>query len=170
MTLILEDGTGIDNANAYTDATAFKIYHKDRGNEFSAGTSEIEKAIIRATDFVDRKYGGRFKGVKEFASENELEFPRLKLFNRAGILVTEIPDKLAWATAEYALRALTEDLFLTPTIDETGLRRIGFRDKVGPIETEVKYAESTTRELEKPYPVADKLLSEYLKTANTLTR
>lgn len=170
MTLILEDGTGIDNANAYTDAAAFKIYHKDRGKEFSAGTSEIDKAIIRATDFIDRKYGGRFKGVKEFATENELEFPRLKLFNRAGILVTEIPTKLAWATAEYAFRALTEELFLTPTIDETGLRRIGFLERVGPISEEVKYAESTTRELEKPYPVADKLLSEYLKTANTLTR
>lgn len=170
MTLLLEDGSGIDNANAYTDADAFKIYHKDRGNSFDAGSSEIDKAIIRATDFIDRKYGGRFKGVKEFSSENELEFPRLKLFNRAGILVIGIPTKLSWATAEYARRALTEDLFLTPVIDETGLRRIGFRDKVGPIETEVKYAESTTRELEKPHPIADKLLSEYLKTVGAVTR
>ncbi len=170
MTLILEDGTGITNANAYTDADAFKLYHKDRGNSFSAGSSEIEKSIIVATDYIDRQFGGRFKGVKEFASENELEFPRLKLFNRAGVLVTEIPPKLAWATAEYALRNLTESLFLTPTIDETGLRRIGFREKVGPIEEEVKYAESTTRELGKPYPVADRLLSEYLKTSGIVTR
>ncbi len=170
MTLILEDGTGIMDANAYTDAAAFKVYHKDRGNVFDAGGSEIEKAIIKATDYIDRKFGGKFKGVKEFASENELEFPRLKLFNRAGVLVTDIPNKLAWATSEYALRALTEELFLTPVVDETGLRRIGFREKTGPIEEEVKYAESTTRELDQPYPVADRLLVEYLKTANTLTR
>ncbi len=170
MTLVLEDGTGITDANAYTDAAAFKVYHKDRGNSFSAGTSEIEKAIINATDYIDRKFGGRFKGVKEFAAENELEFPRLKLFNRAGILVTEIPTKLAWATAEYTLRSLTEELFLTPVIDKTGLRRIGFLEKVGPIVEEVKYAESTTRELDQPYPVADRLLSEYLKTVGLVTR
>ncbi len=170
MTLILEDDTGVTDANAYTDAAAFKVYHKDRGNTFDAGISEIERAIIRSTDYIDRKFGGRFKGVKEFAAENELEFPRLKLFNRAGVLVTGIPIKLAWATSEYALRSLTEELFLTPTIDETGLRRIGFLERVGPISEEVKYAESTTRELDQPYPVADRLLSEYLKTVNTLAR
>jgi len=170
MTLVLEDGTGITAANAYTSAAAFKLYHKDRGNDFTDGSSDIEKAIIKATDFIDRKFGGRFKGVKEFATENDLEFPRLKLYNRAGVLVTGVPTKLAWATAEYAFRALTEELFLTPTIDETGLRRIGFREKTGPIEEDVKYAESTTRELNRPYPVADRLLVEYLKTANTLTR
>jgi len=170
MTLILEDGTGIDNANAYADSAAFKVYHKDRGNIFDAGSSEIDKALITATDFIDREFGGRFKGVKEFSTENELEFPRIRLFNRAGILVTGIPLKLSWATIEYGLRALTEELFLVPVVDDTGLRRIGFRDKVGPIETEVKYAESTTRELGKPYPVADKLLKEYLKSANAVTR
>ncbi len=170
MTLILEDGTGIADANSYADSATFKTYHKDRGNTFDAATGEIDKALITATDFIDREFGGKFKGVKQFSTENELEFPRTKLFNRAGILVTGIPTKLSWATIEYGLRALDEELFLVPVIDDTGLRRIGFREKVGPIETEVKYAESTTRELGKPYPAADKLLTEYLKSVNRVSR
>ena len=167
--MIVEDNTGLADANSYTDAATFKTYHKDRGTVFDKSSTEIEQGLIIATDYIDRRFGGMFKGVKEFTT-NDLEFPRTSLYNRAGILVTGIPNKLVFAVCEYAAKSFDGSLFLDPTVDDTGLRRIGLREKVGPIETETRYAESTTSQVLKPYPVADRLLTEYLFSSGSVTR
>lgn len=168
MAFTVEDGTGVADANAYAAIAYVDTYHSDRGNTDWTGVDAVKQAaIIKATDYIDRRFV--FKGVKEFTT-NDLAFPRTYLYDRGGNLVEGIPAKLAMAVAEYARIALSQELFQNPVIDETGLRRIALREKVGPIETETKYAETNQIQILKPYPVADRLLSEFILDAGRAIR
>lgn len=71
MTIIVEDGTGVANANSYTTEALATTYLKDRGrqeenlwNGFS--NSEREQFLIQATDFIEQRWGVRFLGNREF--------------------------------------------------------------------------------------------------------
>ena len=71
MALILEDGTGISGANAYTTAAAITTYlvERNRGDETGwDGVSRTEKnaAVIAATDYIETRYGLRFLGRRQF--------------------------------------------------------------------------------------------------------
>ena len=91
-----------------------------------------------------------------------LSFPRVNLYGRDGQLITGIPERLKWATIEYGIRAVAAELFQDPTVDDTGRSVIRNLERVGPIETEVEYAEGAgVQQLIKAYPAADKWLSEY---------
>lgn len=92
-----------------------------------------------------------------------LSFPRVNLLDREGLQVLGIPDKLRWANSEYAVRALLADIMPDPTIDPTGRSIAGKREKVGPIEDETRYEPGgAISQLLRPYPAADRLLSEYV--------
>jgi hypothetical protein len=71
MTLILENGTGVHSANAYADETFVTAYLTDRGrqsqNSWDTATDAAkDAAIIAATDYIEQRFGPRFKGNKEF--------------------------------------------------------------------------------------------------------
>jgi len=97
-----------------------------------------------------------------------LEFPRQYLYDRAGIRVDGVPIKLQEATYEYAYRAQSIILAPDPTVDASGLRVTGRKKKVGPIETDIKYAEEQMPVITKPYPAADRLLQEYISTGGII--
>jgi hypothetical protein len=102
--------------------------------------------------------------------QQPLEFPRLYLYDAAGNMVEGIPDRLKEACYEYAYRAKSAALAPDPTVDATGLQVVGNRKKIGPIETDLKYAENSTIRITKPYPAADRLLQEYVTGGNTVIR
>ena len=53
----------IDGANAYIDEVYFEKYHGSRGNAVPVATAtDIQAAIVKATDYLDAKY--RYKGIK----------------------------------------------------------------------------------------------------------
>jgi len=97
-----------------------------------------------------------------------LEFPRLYLYDKAGILVDGIPIKLKEATYEYGFRAYSTALAPDLTTDASGLRVTGTEKKVGPIVTKVQFAEQTIATITKPYPAADRLLQEYVSTGGVI--
>lgn len=97
-----------------------------------------------------------------------LEFPRQYLYDRVGIRVDGIPIKLQEATCEYAFRANSTTLAPDPTVDASGLRITGTTKKVGPITTDYKYAEEQMPVITKPYPAADRLLQEYVKSGGVI--
>lgn len=97
-----------------------------------------------------------------------LEFPRIRLRDTTGGLVINIPPRLQEATCEYAFRANSTTLAPDPTVDATGLRITGTRSKIGPIEKETTYAQSTTPQITKPFPAADRLLQEYIFTGGVI--
>lgn len=166
MAFTVEDGTGVAGANAYIAVAYADAYFAERGITAWTGSNTVkEQAIVKATDFIETRWGDRFLGSPEFLDPRQpLGFPRLELYDRAGQLVEGIPEKLKKATAEYALRALSGELMPDPVTDTSGAMVIGNRQKVGPIETEVTYAASSQGStVLKPYPAADRLLSEYVR-------
>jgi len=168
MAFTEEDGTGISGANAYVSVTFVDTHHDDRGNtawvDFS--TAEKQSAIIRATDYIDKRFGLRFRGVRS-SKEQDLEWPRLSAFDADGFLLSgtdALPRQLTKATAEYALRTaicgvlapdaplpvpkqdLTEsDCSLRADQEATG-QITRKKEKVGPLEEETWY-ETTSQVL-----------------------
>lgn len=106
MTMVVEDGTGLANANAYASRAYLDAYHSDRGNTKWAGTNALkEAAIIRATDYVDQRFGNMFRGSKG-SDAQALEWPRFDALSDNGYYYEGVPSNLEKAVAEYALRSL----------------------------------------------------------------
>ena len=164
MAFTVEDGTGVEDANAYIPVAFADDYFTDRGVTAWTGTDAVKQAaIIKATDYIETRWGDRFKGQPEFLDPRQpLGFPRTQLYDLAGQLVEGIPDNLKKATAEYALRALSGELMPDPSTDTSGAMVSWVRQKVGPIETETTFAASMGVRSLKPYPAADRLLSQYV--------
>jgi len=192
MAFLAEDGTGLAGSNGYITEAFADTYHTDRGQTawlFSdvAGavaitTAQKEAAIIRATDHIDRVYGSIFKGYKETDAQG-LQWPRAGAYGPSGFTLLQVPDQLQRATAEYALRALLYGT-LTPDPPPKGPRQsltqggtialygegegeiVVNREKVGPLETEVRYNPATSGSLA-AHPAADMLLRDLLISRNT---
>lgn len=67
--LIVEDGTGIYEANAYAGRGFVRNYlaRRNRATAWDAATDEVkDAAIIAATDYIDRRFGRVFLGQKQF--------------------------------------------------------------------------------------------------------
>ena len=101
---------GASTQNAYIPVSYADTHHADRGNaawtEFSL--AEQQQGVIRATDYIDKRFGRRFRGLRE-AKDQGLEWPRFDAVDDDGFLlssVDEIPRQIQKACAEYALRAL----------------------------------------------------------------
>ena len=137
MSLIVEDGTGKNNADAYVALAECDAYHVNLGNsdweideEDSANVAKRENAIKKATAFIDMRYGGRFKGVRSTA-EQALLFPRYGISDNDGYVLENVPTAVKRATSEAALKLfLGTDLM--PDLDRGGKV---ISETVGPIST-----------------------------------
>lgn len=161
MALVVEDGTGKVDADAYVDIAFVTAYWAARGDTTwgIAVESAQEAAIINATSYIDLVSSGRAKGTP--VSETQaLVFPRENLPACAAGEV--LPMRLLKAAAEYALRALAAPLVQDPTVDPSGRAIIRNRVKVGPIEKEQEFSALT---IWRQYPVPDNLLACLLSPA-----
>lgn len=121
MAFIVETGDIVPGANSYVSVDFADAYHSDRGNESWSDltTEEKQYALVRATDYLDQAYAGRWKG-EPLTDTQALAWPRE---------VVGIPDKLKQACCQLALEALGGDL--NPTQGQTVKR-----EKVDVIEVE----------------------------------
>lgn len=161
MTFVVEDGTGLANANSYVSVADADAYFADRGIAAWTGSNTVkEQALIRATDFIETVYGRRFRG--SVATESQaLSFPRY---------ITDydqMPIELKRSTYEYALRALSAALLPDPKTDASGLPVVRKTTIVGPIETTLQYG-ATVPELTKSYPAADMLIAGLIRSASVV--
>lgn len=166
MTLIVEDGTGVDNANGYITVAFADSYFAARGVTAWAGDDTAKGiAIIKATDYMEGRYRTRYVGTLA-AAATTLSFPRDNVYNERRELVDfatdGIPLDLQKACAEYALRAIVNtDLMPDPEVDASGKEIKYQKSKVGPIEDEVEFVVGS-RSAIKPYPAADVLVKTWL--------
>lgn len=181
ITLVVEDGSGTADANSYADVAGFRNFHTSRGladAELDAGVyveEAIKAALIRATDYIDKRYGAKFKGAKT-SRTNELEFPRVDVGLRGGYALpsNEIPGALKKATFEYAQITLTVAAELLPTpvpnfnkfdastgeiVAQTGGQITRDRSRVGPVEEEKWFADPTKMEEQRAEGVLTSLVS-----------
>lgn len=133
VNLIVEDGSGLQNANSYCDLDYALEYCTNKGYASWLSLSENEQKvfIIRGTEFIDNFY--MWKGRKGKGSQ-ALSFPRLDLYDDDHYLINGIPDKLKKACLEAAFLNSTsgaDTLFTTK--DENGAIK---RQKVDSLEVE----------------------------------
>jgi hypothetical protein len=100
MTIVVEDGTGIFNANAYVSVAYASEYFTLRSRSFENNwiarpSTEKEAAIISATDYIESRWGPHFRGKKRFVGSDKY---------RATFTLSDIPaegDKITIDGADY---------------------------------------------------------------------
>lgn len=111
VALVIEDGTGLANANTYisqADADAYIEKHL-YGTPFSGATSANKDiALMMATRLIDDYF--EFEG-KKVNDTQALEFPRYDITDRSGYLIqsSTLPTALVNATAEFAKWLIESD-------------------------------------------------------------
>lgn len=153
MPLIVEDGSGLANANGYADAATVRAYWEDRAQILAADTIEIEAAIVIASQFVDLTHQAHFIGRKK-SDEQALQWPRVC----AGPYPEDaLPMPLVRAVCEYTKRQLDAPLQPDPGTAGEVIETTEKLEGVGELTT--RYAEGTTRPAHMArYPLADKYL------------
>lgn len=105
MTLIVEDGTGLNNANAYFSVSQVSDYHSFYGNtEWTYRSDLQERAIARATQAFDVLFGDRVKGTR-LKTTQSLVFPVTSFYTQHGRYVEAgtLPSELLAWISEVAL-------------------------------------------------------------------
>lgn len=159
MAFTVEDGTGLENSNAYISLAFATAYFGDRGVAAWTGSDTVkQQAIVRATDYIETRYGQQFRGTRGSPTQ-ALSWPRSNAFDDNGFELTGVPVQLQKAAAEYALRALSASLMPDPVTDTSGQSVKMKKEVVGPIEETTEYHGSGVIQTIKPYPAADRLLA-----------
>jgi hypothetical protein len=156
MAFVTQDPTAPkSDANGYIDVVEFKAYHDDRGNVHTASDTDIEKAIVRATDYIDSRW--TFAGNRQ-DEDQSTECPRSGVFDpMSRYAIDGYPEELKQATAEYALAALAGTLYAASNVDQTGRSVKTTRKKADVLEKETEYFGPTgsNKQLWVAFPVAD---------------
>lgn len=146
MSLTVEDGTGLANADSYASRADADAYHAARGNAAwaAASTDARDAALRKATQYLDTRY--RWTGNRLTVAQ-ALEWPRY-FVPRLGYPSGWPQPRVVQAGIELALRALSVDLMA----DDEG--RDVLSEAVGPISVTYGPTGGGVR-----YPVADLLVS-----------
>jgi hypothetical protein len=161
MTIIVEDGTGLADAESYISVGDANTYHAARGNTDWAALSDADKesALRRATDYMLQAYRSRWSGQRA-TSTQALDWPRYGVIVDWFELSSDVvPVAVERACAELALRASSADLAADL---ERGIKR----QKVDVIETEY----DTASPQQKRYRAVDNLLAPYLMGGGAFVR
>ena len=171
INFIVEDGTGVAKANAYVTTAFVDQYLEDRGrsaeNAWTASLDAVKQAaIIKATDFVEKRYDSRWPGTVADTGQL-LAWPRVGAVAISGVATPEdtVPLPLMQGVAEYAVRSLAVTLLPDPTSAASGSSGVvkRLKEKVGPIETDTTYevaAGLTAVSVIPSYPAADLLIDK----------
>jgi len=178
MAFVVEDGTGVSDANSYTSVAFYRAYFTDRGRDVSAQTDQqIQGFLVRATDFIEKRFGDRWRGSRSTLTQ-ALGFPRTGVVVDGSTLGSDVvPLMLQSATAEYGYRAsLYAELAPDPPVPfdrqdndggtvSGGGAVIEKNERVGPIAEGTVYADPTAASntwTMPSYPAADLLLQPLL--------
>jgi hypothetical protein len=152
MALVVEDGTGLSTAESFVSLADASARHTAHGNSAWTGTDAVKEAALRrATAHMEQAYRQRWKGAR-LTRDQALSWPRYDAFVEGFALASDaVPEAVANACADLALKALSGDL-------NADLTRPVIREKVGPLETEYSaHGPEGTR-----YRAIDMALAPYL--------
>lgn len=98
MAIIVEDGSGVTNANSYVSVAESQAYFTTKGITVTI----TEEALINATQYVDLVFGRRFKG-KMLSGTQSLQWPRTTFTYDFGTVASgTIPKELKITVNEAA--------------------------------------------------------------------
>lgn len=145
MALIVEDGSGLDDAESYVSVADAGTYCTAHGLSAWTGADGVKEAALRnATQYIDTTYN--FRSAKSYQYQ-ALEFPRQMWDWDLDPLMT----RLRSATVELAVKALTESMFADVEPNVVTLV------KVGPITKQTRPADTSGQ---KRYAHVDALLKQ----------
>jgi hypothetical protein len=103
MAIVIEDGTGLADAEAYISVADADTYFAARGNAAWAALTEPQKeqALRLGTDYMGQAYGQRWCGTRTTTTQ-ALDWPRT---GACGIAADVVPVAVKRANAELAVRA-----------------------------------------------------------------
>ncbi len=111
MTLIIEDGSIVANANSFTTDAELVAYAAERGLTVPATESERDQLQIRGVDYLTSQED-YLNGVR-VSSVQELIYPRSGVYiNGFAFASDDIPKELKYAQMEAAIAANTQDLLV----------------------------------------------------------
>jgi hypothetical protein len=145
MTLVVETGEGLTNANSYIDVAFADAYHTEHGNGawLTADTTTKNSALIEATQSIELLYGQEYASIPMASYPLQaLLFPRFTMIiNKIQIIQSrQIPVQLKKAVAEVALMKINNvNIFPLPNTDNL---LDSFSKKVGPLEKSWKWAKN----------------------------
>ena len=162
MALIVEDGTGLANAESYASVAEANSYHTNYGNSSwpSANTEQKEVALRNATEYLDAYFNGTWKGNAKTEIQ-ALAWPRQEVIDEEDRAVDDssVPIKLKYATSYLALRALTESL-MPDQQDTSGVTYE--RKKLGQMEKETRWEGTGGKVGFKTFTKVNRMLSGYV--------
>lgn len=107
MSLIVETGEGLANANSYASIAEANAYFLERNDaEWAALTDSAKGAsLINATEFLDSTFADAYSGSKS-TYEQALQWPRIDaISDRFDLASNIVPREIKIATYQMALRA-----------------------------------------------------------------
>ena len=164
---LVEDGTGLVDANSYVSVESADNYYTLRAytdwEKFPLSLKEA--ALIQATLYIDTQYDWR--GVQSYDDQG-LSFPRSGIYTPKNEPVVGVPNSIKRATLELAKKVvrvnsdgtynLTE---LVPDIDiDNKVKKT--RNKFAVMEEEVIYMTPIETSGLRPFPSIDALIPKYL--------
>lgn len=175
MSLTKEDGTIVADANSYADVADSIAYQTDRGRQawLDATTEVQEAALVRATDYIEGRFGQKFIGTP-LGDVQELAWPRLLAVYPAtgnAFPTDEVPEDILDATILYAeqiigpdgddLELMTE-LSITPEVASSNVKMK--KEKVDVLEEATEFfGGAEALRLIQPFPEADRLVRKWLR-------
>jgi len=157
ISIIVEDGSGVANANSYVSVADARTYAAARGVTLSANDDEVAVQLIPAIDYLEAQ-ACRYQGCKTSQTQS-LEWPRTGVYldkcceNPVPIPSDVIPKSLISAQVQLAM-AINAGFVLQPNVSPQDYVT---REKVGVIETE--YADPTKVGIMPTFTAANDLLA-----------
>jgi len=109
MTLIVEDGSNVANANSYVSIADARSYAELRGVTLPADDADVEVLLIKAMDYIEAQRD-RYQGRKSYDTQ-ALQFPRYDVYVDSLLVgSTTIPRELRYAQMALAIEAQSSDL------------------------------------------------------------
>lgn len=147
--LTIEDGRGVDGANAYIDLAGADSYHAARGNAGWTGTDPAkEAALIKAADYLNFAFDWTGDQVDEAQA---MAWPR--------DTVQGLPLVVANANAELALLALAGDLMPATTGPRLASESVSVG---GSITRSRSFAGGGGFSTDRRFPFIDRMLKRYV--------
>jgi hypothetical protein len=104
MTMIVENGTGVLKANSYVGLAYAQTYLQDRGKNVvpwsTASKAQREQALIKATDYIDKRFALKFIG--------DLLYTEMAVPGKNMLILTALPaedDTITFNTTTYTFKA-----------------------------------------------------------------
>jgi hypothetical protein len=156
----------LTDANAYVDFETFVSYWLDRGTDYSDYDPEVvQAAIVRATDFMERKFYNQFLGRRLYTYQ-ALSWPRSHVYDEDGEAIVTVPLVVRHACAEYAARTLGGTDLWADSAGAPNVRRKVV--SIGPIREETEYTGGSAAPIE--FPLAESLLGRYMAETGRVYR